>query len=73
MATMRISPGKSPTSVADALVKEFGTAMALKTVARERARARRARSRKRFAYWIAISEEIAARGDAPLDVNSPRE
>ena len=68
LAIKGISPGKDPSQVARTLLMEHGAEKALKTAARERAQARRARSRKRFNYWIAISEEITAMG--AVEVNS---
>jgi len=56
-----ISPRRDPRSVADMLLKVHGAEKALKRVASEKASARRARSRQRFQFWVAISEVIVAR------------
>ncbi len=57
-----ISPRRDPRSVADMLLKEHGMERAMKRVATEKASARRARSRQRFQFWVAISEAIHAQG-----------
>lgn len=54
-----ISPRRDPRSVAEMLLKTRGAEQALKRVASEKASARRARSRQRFQFWLAISEVIA--------------
>jgi len=41
-------------------VKTEGAEKALKRVASEKASARRARSKQRFQFWVAICEEIVA-------------
>jgi len=55
-----ISPRRDPRSVAEMLVKTEGAEKALKRVASEKASARRARSKQRFQFWVAICEEIVA-------------
>jgi hypothetical protein len=59
-----ISPRRDPRSVAVMLLQEHGVEKALKRVASEKANARRARSRQRFQFWAAISDEISARDGA---------
>lgn len=55
-----ISPRRDPRTVADMLLKEHGIEKALKRVESEKASARRARSRQRFQFWVAISEVISS-------------
>jgi hypothetical protein len=55
-----ISPRRDPTTVAEMLLKAHGPEMALKRVASEKANARRARSRLRYQFWVAICEAIIA-------------
>ncbi|MGO9742866.1 MAG: hypothetical protein ACLPN5_15420 [Roseiarcus sp.] len=56
-----ISPRRNVCDVADQLLRAHGTESALKRAALERANARRARSRIRFQFWLAIAEAIEAR------------
>jgi len=55
-----ISPRRDPRSVAEMLLKTEGVEKALKRVASEKASARRARSKQRFQFWVAIRDAIAA-------------
>ncbi len=55
-----ISPRRDPRTVADMLLKEHGIEKAMKRVESEKASARRARSRQRFQFWVAISEVISS-------------
>ena len=56
-----ISPRRDVGAVTDLLLRAQGPESALKRAANERASARRARSRQRFQFWLAISAEIEAR------------
>ena len=56
--------GKNVEAVADMLLKEHGAAKALRKVNLEKAGARRARSRKRFTFWMEIAQQIEARNSA---------
>jgi hypothetical protein len=62
-----ISPRRDPCSVADMLLKEHGIEKALKRIANEKANARRARSRQRFQFWVAISDAINSRDETLRD------
>ena len=55
-----ISLRRDPRCVADMLLKTEGMEKALKRVASEKASARRARSKLRFQFWVAICDAIAA-------------
>jgi hypothetical protein len=47
------------------LMTRYGRVAALKTAAREKLSARRARSRRRYVFWAAIASEIEARPHFP--------
>ena len=55
---------KDAGAVAEMLLKEHGAAKALRKVNLEKAGARRARSRKRFTFWMEIAQQIEARNSA---------
>jgi hypothetical protein len=55
-----ISPRRDPRSVAEMLLKTEGMEKALKRAASEKASARRARSKQRFQFWVAICACIEA-------------
>ena len=55
-----ISPRRDPRGVAEMLLKAHGAEKALKRAASEKASARRARSKQRFQFWVAISDAIVA-------------
>ena len=48
-------------SVVSILLEEHGNTKARERALREQQNARRARSRKRFAFWVAVASEIDAR------------
>ncbi len=56
-----ISPRRDVCDVVDQLLRAHGPESALKRAALERASARRARSRVRFQFWLAIAEAFEAR------------
>ena len=60
--------GKFETDAARRLVLEHGREKALKLAVNNRMKARRARSRKQFQLWVAISAEIEHSG-SPSEMN----
>jgi hypothetical protein len=51
-------------AVVSILLEEHGNTKARERALREQQNARRARSRKRFAFWVAVASEIDARQPA---------
>ena len=51
-------------AVVSILLEEHGNTKARERALREQQNARRARSRKRFAFWVAVASEIDARQQA---------
>jgi len=51
-------------AVVSILLEEHGNTKARGKALREQQNARRARSRKRFAFWVAVASEIDARQQA---------
>ena len=56
-----ISLRRNVSEVADQLLHDHGPKVALRRTVLERAGARRARSRRRYQFWLAISEAIELR------------
>jgi hypothetical protein len=55
---VEVSPRMNPLVAADALIERHGSQIALRMAVKEKANARRARSRRRFQLWAAIKAEI---------------